>query len=33
VAPSCVDLIPEASQAIVLSDVETEAARQAGELS
>src|SRR5262249_31152061 len=32
VAPSCVDLIPEASQAIVLSDVETDAAGRAGEL-
>jgi len=32
VAPSCVDLIPGASQAIVLSDVETDAAGRAGEL-
>src|SRR5690349_19719548 len=32
VAPSCVDLIPGASQAIVLSDVGTGAAGRAGEL-
>jgi hypothetical protein len=32
VAPSCVDLIPGASRAIVLSDVWTGAARRAGEL-
>jgi len=32
VAPSCVNLIPGASWAIVLSDVGTGAARQAGEL-
>jgi hypothetical protein len=32
VAPSCVNLIPEASRAIVLSDVETDAAGRAGEL-
>jgi hypothetical protein len=32
VAPSCVDLIPGASQAVVLSDVETDAARWADEL-
>jgi len=32
VAPSCVNLIPGASQAIVLSDVETDAAGRAGEL-
>jgi hypothetical protein len=32
VAPSCVDLIPGASQAIVLSDVGTDAAGRAGEL-
>src|SRR6266700_628069 len=32
VAPSCVDLIPGASRAVVLSDVGTGAARQAGEL-
>ena len=31
-APSCVDLIPEASQAIVLSDVEKGAAGQPGKL-
>ena len=31
-APSCVDLIPGASQAIVLSDVETDAAGRAGKL-
>ena len=31
-APSCVDLIPEASRAIVLSDVETDAAGRAGKL-
>ncbi len=31
-APSGVDLIPGASQAFVLSDVERDAARQAGEL-
>jgi len=31
-APSSVDLIPGASQAIVLSDVETDAAGRAGEL-
>ena len=31
-APSCVALIPGASQAIVLSDVETGAAGQAGKL-
>jgi hypothetical protein len=31
-APSCVDLIPGASQAFVLSDVKTRAAGQAGEL-
>ena len=31
-APSCVDLIPGASQALVLSDVRTGAAGQAGEL-
>ena len=31
-APSCVDLIPGASQAIVLSDVGTDAAGRAGEL-
>jgi len=33
VAPSCVDLIPEASQAVVLSDVWTGAAGRAGKLS
>ena len=32
VAPSCVDLIPGASQAVVLSDVGTDAAGRAGEL-
>jgi len=32
VAPSSVDLIPRASQAIVLSDVETDAAGWAGKL-
>jgi hypothetical protein len=32
VAPSCVNLIPGASRAVVLSDVETDAARGAGEL-
>jgi hypothetical protein len=32
VAPSGVDLIPGASQAFVLSDVETDAAGQAGKL-
>src|SRR5579859_6594870 len=32
VAPSCVDLIPGASWAIVLSDVETGAAGRAGKL-
>jgi hypothetical protein len=32
VAPSCVDLIQGASQAVVLSDVETGAAGRAGEL-
>jgi hypothetical protein len=32
VAPSCVDLIPGASQAVVLSDVRTGAARRTGEL-
>ena len=31
-APSCVDLIPEASQAVVLSDVWTGAAGRAGKL-
>ncbi len=31
-APSCIDLIPGASQAFVLSDVGTGAAGQAGEL-
>ena len=31
-APSCVDLILGASRAFVLSDVETDAARRAGEL-
>jgi len=32
VALSCVDLIPEASQAIVLSDIGTAAAERAGKL-
>jgi len=32
VAPSCVDLIPGASQAIVLSDVGTDASGRAGKL-
>jgi len=32
VAPSCVNLIPGASQAIVLSDVGTDAAGRAGKL-
>jgi hypothetical protein len=32
VAPSCVDLIPGASRAFVLSDVGTDAAGRAGEL-
>jgi hypothetical protein len=32
VAPSCVDLIPGASQAFVLSDVETDAAGRTGKL-
>jgi hypothetical protein len=32
VAPSCVDLIPGASQAVVLSDVGTDAAGWAGKL-
>src|SRR5216683_2794285 len=33
VAPPCVDLIPGASRAVVLSDVGTDAARPSGELS
>src|SRR5881394_3421921 len=32
VAPSCVNLIPEASRAVVLSDVGTGAARRTGKL-